>query len=94
MTSERQLLDRVPRQLWIGGRWRDATGGASLEVHDPATGKRLTSVADATPADAVAALDAAVGAQHEWAGHPPRERGRSCAGPTRRCTSRWTTWRC
>ncbi len=75
MTSERQLLDRVPRQLWIGGRWRDATGGASLEVHDPATGKRLTSVADATPADAVAALDAAVGAQHEWAGHPPRERG-------------------
>jgi len=32
-------------------------------------------VADATPEDGMAALDAAVAAQAEWAAHPPRERG-------------------
>ena len=32
-------------------------------------------MADATPSDGMAALDAAVAAQAEWAAHPPRERG-------------------
>ena len=32
-------------------------------------------MADATPEDGMAALDAAVAAQAEWAAHPPRERG-------------------
>ena len=48
----------------------------------------LTDVADATVADAVDALDAAVAAQHDWARTPPRERGeilraRLRAGPAR-----------
>ena len=73
--SERTVLDSVPTQLYIGGEWRDASGGATLEVEDPATAESIASVADATPDDATAALDAACAVQEEWAKHPPRERG-------------------
>jgi succinate-semialdehyde dehydrogenase / glutarate-semialdehyde dehydrogenase len=74
-TQEQAALDAVPTQLLIGGEWRDAGGGATLAVEDPATGESLIEVADATADDAVAALDACVAAQAEWAAHPPRERG-------------------
>jgi succinate-semialdehyde dehydrogenase/glutarate-semialdehyde dehydrogenase len=74
-TQEQAALDAVPTQLLIGGEWRDAGGGATLAVEDPATGEPLIEVADATADDAVAALDACVAAQAEWAAHPPRERG-------------------
>ena len=47
----------------------------TLPVQDPSTGEVLVEVADASPADAIAALDAAVEAAPAWAAHPPRERG-------------------
>jgi succinate-semialdehyde dehydrogenase/glutarate-semialdehyde dehydrogenase len=72
---EKTVVDSVPRGLFIGGEWREASGGATLEVEDPSTGESIASVADATPGDATAALDACVGVQAEWAAHPPRERG-------------------
>ncbi|BAW10047.1 succinate-semialdehyde dehydrogenase [Nocardia seriolae] len=53
----------------------DATGGATFPVHNPATGEVIARVADATPDDAVRALDAAVAAQAEWAATPARQRG-------------------
>jgi len=74
-TNEQAVVDAVPKALLIGGEWRDAAGGTALPVEDPATGETLCEVADATPEDAKAALDAAVAAQAEWASHPPRERG-------------------
>ncbi len=74
-SHERAALESVPTQLSIGGEWRDATGGATFGVEDPATGETLVEVADATPADATAALDACCAVQAEWAAHPPRERG-------------------
>ncbi len=74
-SNERAALDAVPKGLYVGGEWRDASGGATLAVEDPATGATLCEVADATPEDARAALDAACDAQAEWAAHPPRERG-------------------
>jgi succinate-semialdehyde dehydrogenase/glutarate-semialdehyde dehydrogenase len=74
-TREAEVVDQVPKQLFIGGEWRDAEGGRTLAVEDPATGEPLCEVADATPEDAMAALDAAAAAQAEWAVHPPRERG-------------------
>ena len=74
-SQEQAALDAVPTQLYIGGEWRDATGGATLGVEDPATGETLVEVADATPEDAKAALDACCAVQAEWAAHPPRERG-------------------
>jgi succinate-semialdehyde dehydrogenase / glutarate-semialdehyde dehydrogenase len=73
--KEKTVVDSVPGRLFIGGEWRDATGGATLDVEDPSTGESIASVADATPEDATAALDACVEVQAEWAAHPPRERG-------------------
>jgi succinate-semialdehyde dehydrogenase/glutarate-semialdehyde dehydrogenase len=69
------VVARVPTGLYIGGAWRAATGGRTLPVVDPATEQVLTEIADATPEDAVAALDAACAVQEEWARHPPRARG-------------------
>jgi succinate-semialdehyde dehydrogenase/glutarate-semialdehyde dehydrogenase len=74
-SQEQAVIDSVPKQLYIGGEWRDGEGGGTIAVDDPATGETLCEVADAQPADAIAALDAACGAQAEWARQPPRERG-------------------
>jgi succinate-semialdehyde dehydrogenase / glutarate-semialdehyde dehydrogenase len=73
--SETTAVEAAPTQLFIGGEWRAAGGGETLAVEDPSTGETLVEVADATPDDAAAALDAAVAVQDEWAAHPPRERG-------------------
>ena len=73
--QEKAALTNVNSQLLIGGEWREASGGATLDVEDPSTGETIATIADATPEDASAALDAAVSAQAEWAAHPPRERG-------------------
>jgi len=72
--EERKVVEAVPKQLLIGGEWRDATGAATFVVEDPATGETLCEVADATPDDARAALDAAVAAQADWAATPPNDR--------------------
>jgi succinate-semialdehyde dehydrogenase/glutarate-semialdehyde dehydrogenase len=74
-TNESAVIDGVPKQLYIGGEWTEPAEGGTLPVEDPATGETLAEVADAKPADATRALDAAVEAQAEWAAHPPRERG-------------------
>ena len=74
-TQEQTVVDRVEKRLYIGGEWRDAGGGETLAVEDPSTGEPLCEVADATPEDARAALDAAVASQPEWAATPPNERG-------------------
>ena len=73
-TEEQTLVDSVEKRLYIGGEWRDASGGATLEVLDPATEEALCEVADATPEDAKAALDAAVDKQKEWAASAPNDR--------------------
>ena len=73
-SEEQKVLDQVPKQLYIGGSWHDG-GKGTLSVEDPSTGESLVEVADASPEDARAALDAAVEAGPEWAQHPPRERG-------------------
>ena len=73
--QEQSVLEAVPKELFIGGRWREASGGGTLGVEDPATGSTLVAVADAQEQDAMAALGAAADAQAEWGSHPPRERG-------------------
>jgi succinate-semialdehyde dehydrogenase/glutarate-semialdehyde dehydrogenase len=73
--DEKEVLDAVPKDLFIGGSWREARGGARLGVEDPATGEQLVEVADASPEDAKDALAAAADAQAEWARSAPRERG-------------------
>jgi succinate-semialdehyde dehydrogenase/glutarate-semialdehyde dehydrogenase len=73
-TQPHSVVDEVEKRLFIGGEWRDASGGDTLAVEDPSTGEALCEVADATPEDAKAALDAAVAAQPGWAATPPNER--------------------
>ncbi|MET0206369.1 MAG: aldehyde dehydrogenase family protein, partial [Thermoleophilaceae bacterium] len=72
--EEQTVVDSVPKKLYIGGEWRDATGAATLQVIDPATEEPLAEVADATPEDAMTALDAAVEKQAEWGASPPNDR--------------------
>src|ERR1700682_5532713 len=72
---EQAVIDAVPKGLLSGGKWREASGNATLTVEDPSTGEALCAVADAGVDDGMAALDAAARAQAAWASHPPRERG-------------------
>ncbi|MET0780046.1 MAG: aldehyde dehydrogenase family protein, partial [Microbacterium sp.] len=71
---ETDLLARVPDSLFIGGHWRPATNEKRLSVFDPATGQVVKEIADASPADGKAALDAASAAFPAWAATAPRER--------------------
>lgn len=61
-------------QLLIDGQWRDGSSKKRLSVVNPATGEEITSVADGTPADATAAVEAAMIAQKGWAATAPRVR--------------------
>ncbi len=74
-TTEQKVLDAVPKQLLIGGEWRDASEGKTLAVEDPSTGETLCEVADGTPDDANGGA---------------RRRRRACApsGPPRRPNER------
>ncbi|QAV70515.1 NAD-dependent succinate-semialdehyde dehydrogenase [Salinibacterium sp. UTAS2018] len=74
-STETQLLEAVPNQLFIGGEWVAATGSKTLDVTDPATGKVIRTISDASAEDGMRALDAAVAAQDAWAATPARERG-------------------
>lgn len=67
-----QVIASVPRGQFIGGQW--VVSEATFAVENPATGKPLTEVCDATPEDAAAALDAACSAADSWASTEPRER--------------------
>ncbi len=71
---ESDLLAKVPDGLFIRGEWRPGEGGRTLVVRDPATGEVVKEIADASPADGIAALDAADAAFPEWSRTPARER--------------------
>src|SRR3954452_4229496 len=73
-TSESTVVDRVEKRLYIGGEWRDSSSGEAIAIEDPATEQTIAEVADATPEDASAALDAACSMQKEWGDTPPNER--------------------
>jgi phenylacetaldehyde dehydrogenase len=66
---------KVSRML-IAGEWRDATGGGVLETIDPASGKVIGTIPDASAHDVDAAVAAARSAQAAWAATPPAERAR------------------
>ncbi|MET3370887.1 UNVERIFIED_CONTAM: succinate-semialdehyde dehydrogenase/glutarate-semialdehyde dehydrogenase [Jeotgalibacillus campisalis] len=60
--------------LFIDGRWRQATNGATFEVENPATNEVIAHVADGSPEDAALAIAAAGRAQAAWGKSTPRER--------------------
>ncbi|MBN8866517.1 MAG: NAD-dependent succinate-semialdehyde dehydrogenase [Solirubrobacterales bacterium] len=72
---EIKLEDLSSDSLKIGGEWVPSGDGSTFSVEDPGSNETLATVADATPADAVAALDAACAVSGSWAATAPRERG-------------------
>ena len=73
MSNVSDLLDSVPKGLWLGGKLVPAE--KTFAVYNPATGEELAQVADATAADGIRALDLAAAAQEDWAATPARVRG-------------------
>ena len=63
-------------QLLIDNVWRDATGGKSLAVVNPATGAEIGRVAPAAQVDLDAALAAAQRGFELWRNTPAVERAR------------------
>src|SRR5919112_2471657 len=65
------------KQLFINGDWRDAAGGKTIEVVNPATEEIIAEVASAEQSDVDAAVAAARAAfDGPWAKLSARERGR------------------
>jgi len=85
--SEQSVLASVPKRLFIGGEWVDGDEGV-LAVEDPATGEALCDVADASAAQATAALTAAAEAQVQWRHAAPRDRGEILRGAWEAVTGR------
>jgi len=67
-------LQSAPTELYISGQWQPSESGRTFPVINPATEETLADVADATPTDSMAALDAACEAQESWAITTPRQR--------------------
>ncbi|NKY49601.1 aldehyde dehydrogenase family protein [Nocardia vermiculata] len=67
-----------PRKLWIGGRWRDASGGATYRSENPTTLEPICEVADASAQDVDDVVRAARAAfEHSgWKEMGGAERGR------------------
>lgn len=80
----------VPTGLFIDGHWR-ATESV-FSVVDPATGDDIAQVSDATPGDALAALDAAHAARTPWRRVAPRARATLFAEAHRLLQSRAETF--
>src|SRR5438034_5074025 len=65
------------KQLFINGEWRDAAGGRTIEVVNPATEEVIAEVASADRADLDAAVAAARAAlDGPWGKMSARDRGR------------------
>src|SRR5690625_3170497 len=58
-------------RLWIAGAWREARERAAIAVTHPADGSTSATVANATPEEAMAAVDAAAAAAHSVSSAPP-----------------------
>ena len=61
-------------QCYIGGRWTDAAGGATIPVDDPATGDIIGSVPKCGRPETRAAIDRAAAALPDWRVRTGKER--------------------
>jgi len=62
------------QQALIDGDWRDAAGGGSFPVVNPATGAEIARVPSLGRAEVAAAIEAAARAQREWAAETAKSR--------------------
>jgi succinate-semialdehyde dehydrogenase / glutarate-semialdehyde dehydrogenase len=70
--QERAAVAAVPKGLFLAGKWKDTD--SSFVVDDPSTSEPIAEVANATAADALAALDACSRHQDSFAAMPARQR--------------------
>ncbi|MBV6402403.1 MAG: Gamma-aminobutyraldehyde dehydrogenase [Anaerolineales bacterium] len=65
-------------KLWIDGKWEDTKGGKMMSIEDPATGKNIAEVVDASRADVDRAVQAAKTAFYDgrWSKKTPSERSK------------------
>ncbi|ELZ27832.1 Aldehyde Dehydrogenase [Halogeometricum pallidum JCM 14848] len=61
--------------IYVDGEWVESSTGETTGVEDPATGETVGEIHVASASDAERAIEAAVGAQAEWAATPGPERG-------------------
>ncbi len=61
-------------QLYIGGEWTDASDGATVDVHCPANGEKISKIADASKEDVDRAVDVAWEAFEGWGATTAPER--------------------
>jgi len=61
-------------QAFINGEWVDADSGETLEVHNPATGELVATVAQCGTFETRRAIDAAQKAMVDWRARPAKER--------------------
>jgi len=75
--AAQKALAREPR-LFIGGEWIESSGGATIPIVDPSTGREVGRFVDATEADVDRAVAAARLAFDDgrWTGLPPIARER------------------
>jgi succinate-semialdehyde dehydrogenase/glutarate-semialdehyde dehydrogenase len=64
----------IPTDLLIGDAWREGSTGKRIAVYNPGNGEVITSIADASLEDCMAAVDAAEKAAPGWAATPARQR--------------------
>jgi betaine-aldehyde dehydrogenase len=66
-------------KLWIDGKWVDSKGGGKISVENPATGKKIAEVVDASPEDVNRAVEAAKRAFYDgrWSRLVPSERSKA-----------------
>ena len=66
--------DAIPTDLLIGDTWREGSARPRIPVHNPANGEVITTIANASLEDGMAAVDAAEKAAAGWAATPARQR--------------------
>jgi betaine-aldehyde dehydrogenase len=68
----------MEHKLWINGKWEDSKGGKMMSIEDPATGKKIAEVVDASREDVDRAVQAAKAAFYDgrWSKLSPGERSK------------------
>lgn len=68
----------MEHKLWIDGKWEDTKGGKMMAIEDPATGKEIAQVVDASREDVDRAVQAAKRAFYDgrWSKKTPSERSK------------------
>lgn len=61
-------------QMFIGGEWRDAVSGETLNSVNPATEEVIATIPNASDADIDLAVEAAQEGLREWQSYPPMKR--------------------